>query len=167
MAFPEQEVPLILIFFLGSLGSAFILCFRNFLCPKESTLSIQKAYAGLSLLAIFLGMVSLSNGAKKYFLLSWGLSGILLLYAFVSFFLPSGYSRPMITWSDVFLVGLSVAFFFMRFYASLLLRYDRARQKVGPKSLIRPIAKPADFYTLSYPNSVQIQGKIFGQPEII
>lgn len=167
MAFPEQEVPLILIVFLGSLGSAFILFYRNFLCPKESTALIQKGYVGLSVLSIFLSIVSVLNGNKKQFLFSWGLSGVLLLYSIGSLFLPSEYRRCMITWSDVFLVGLSVAFFLMRFYASMLLTYDRARQKRGSKSLVRPISKPADFYTLNYPNSLKTQDKIFNQPEII
>lgn len=153
MKFPEQEIPLILIVFLGAFGSAFILFYRNFLCPKESTTLPQKIYVVASLVSTFLSIVSVLNPNKTLFLFNWILSGTLLIYSIASLFLPSVCSRSMITWSDVFLVGLSMTFFFMRLYASMLLIYDRARRKPGPISLIRPIPKPFDLYTVDQPNS--------------
>jgi hypothetical protein len=157
MAFPEQEVPLILIVFLGSLGSAFILLYRNFLCPKEETVLVQKVFVFASLVSSFLSVTSVLNPNKTIFLFHWILSCILLIYSVTAIFLPSAYSRSMVTWSDVLLVGLGVSFFFMRVYASLLLTYDRARQKGAPPSFIRrPISTPDDLYTLNYPNSMKI-----------
>lgn len=153
MEFPEQEVPLILIVFLGSLGSALLLFYRNFLCPKTSTAFVQKVYVGSSLLSIFLGVISVLNPNKTLFFFNWVLSGILLLYSIVALFLSSDYSLGMTTWSDVFLIGLSIAFFFMRAYASLLLTYDRAKQKPDSVGLIRPIPKPFDLYTIDQPNN--------------
>lgn len=153
MNLPEQEVPLILIVFLGSLGSAFILLYRNFLCPKEQTALIQKVYVCGGLLSSFLSITSMLSPNRTIFLFNWILSGFLTLYSVLSLFLSSAYGRSMITWSDFFLVGLSVFFFLMRLYASMLLMYDRTKRKNEPKSLIRPISKTEDFYTVDYPNS--------------
>ncbi len=156
MAFPEQEVPLILIIFLGSFGSAFILFYRHFLCPKESSGTMQKVYVFGSLAASFLGVASVLCANRTLFLFNWILSGLLICYSVVSLFLPSNCKTRMITWSDFFLVGLTVAFFILRYYASLLLTYDRIRQKKGNPSLLRPIPKPFDLYTVDYPNHTMV-----------
>ena len=152
MAFPEQEVPLILIIFLGSFGSAFIIFYRHFLCPKEPAETIQKVYVFSSLIASFLSVTSVLCANRTLFLFNWILSGLLMLYSVMALFLPSSYKTRMLTWSDFFLVCLTVSFFLIRLYASLLLTYDRFRQKKKEPNLIRPIPKPFDLYTVDSPN---------------
>ena len=129
MAICEQEIPLILIIFLSSVGSVFLLIYQNFLCPKKSTKTLQKAYVGASILQICLGIVCVMCPSKTLNIINWILSGILILYFIAAFFLPSEYSLGMLTWSDFFLKVVGFACLLMRLYASLLLTYDRVQTK--------------------------------------
>lgn len=152
MVVPEQETPLILLVFLGALGSSLILFYRNFLRPKEPTVLLQKVYVFSSLLSSFLGVVSILNKNKTLLLYNWILSGLLMLYSVVALFLPSPYKISIMTWSDFFLVGLFVSFLVLRVYASLLLIYDRARRITDPKVSVRSIPKPEDLNTINIPD---------------
>ena len=137
MLITEQEIPLILIIFLGSLGSVFLLMYQNFLCPKKSTHTIQKVYVGASVFGIFLSILCVVCSNKFLNGVNWILSGVLISYFLVSFFLPGEYSRGMLTWSDFFLMLLGLSCQVLRLYASLLLTYDRARNK--PLCQTKPI----------------------------
>jgi|GEM_PF-5695379 len=125
MEITEQDVPLVLIIFLGSLGSFGLLLYQNFLYPKDCTNRVQKAYVVGNLFALFSNLLCVLFPSKILSSINFVLLGVLFFYFILSFFLPKGYSLPMLTWSDVFLTMLSVFFLAVRLYATGLLTYER------------------------------------------
>ncbi len=120
-ALTDSQFPVAMLIVLGGIGYIMLAVYCDLLLPKGAKSSVFDFAVLVGIVGSALGLAAIFIDNRKLFTLSWFLVGLDIIYSIISFFLPSEYSVSLYTWSDIFLLFVSISFFIMQYYAGALL----------------------------------------------